>query len=117
MPCEAKRSYPSRSVATQAARRFKIKYGDSTRPYLCACGKWHLTHLELWKVLNTTDKCRAFAEAAGKEIAADWDAYVRTRLDEIGAEIQAETEQVIAEAFLAALDRWKQKQVLKELGL
>jgi hypothetical protein len=39
------------------------------------------------------------------------------RLDEIGAELQAEMEQTILEAFRESLDRRIQQKIIKELGL
>ena len=91
MSC-TKRRYPTRIAATRSADRFERRGGDKTRPYLCLdCECWHLTHLELWKVLRGSDATRQrFLKQCEREILLDDIADLRKRLDQIAERIKAE---------------------------
>lgn len=41
-----KRAYSSGNQAKRAASELSFRYSKILRPYLCACGQWHLTSQE-----------------------------------------------------------------------
>jgi hypothetical protein len=113
MTCK-KRSYASRAAAQSFADRFIRRGGDLTRPYLCLeCGRWHLTHLAFWKIVNTDEARRMVADQQGREIDADLKAWAEKLAEEIAADMEA----TIATAILDAIDRWRQREALKAVGV
>jgi len=117
MICQAKRRFRTRRAAEDRADQIFRNGGPKMRAYPCG-NHYHLTHLPFWKVISGSDEARRqIAAEQGREIAAQENVYLRRRLAEIGEEIQDYYENLILEAFQESLDRRRQAQIRRLLGI